>query len=166
MTENRIGEDFDFDYIFSHFMEMSYKLKDILFKIDSFSSVRQAHLIKLYYYRNQTHYAENFKGWVASARKGYDNVPKVKGTNKFPTFQDLYDLWINMEDAFDEFHTGIVNDLNHYYTDFEKITEIDYDGVKKFVSEFNRWACELISKKGHIEYLETENKIKELLELN
>ncbi len=43
-----------------------------------------------------------------------------------------------MEDSFDDFHRPTVSDLNKACTDFVSISTIDYNGVKNFVSNFNR----------------------------
>ena len=164
---NKIGEDYDFQEIYdssAHLREMAQPWNVIISQLDSFRSVRHAHLIKLYYYKGQNHYEENFEGWVASARKGFDDVPKVKGTNKYPEFNKLYNhVWKSMEDSFDDFHRRTVSDLNKAYTDFIPISTIDYNGVKDFVSNFNRWACECISKEGGISFEDTKSKIRELL---
>lgn len=166
---NKIGEDFDFQEIYNEAMrlqEMAQPWNVIIMQLDSLRPIRHAHLIKLYYYRGQTHYDENFDGWVASARKGFDDVPKVKGTNKYPEFKKLYNhVWESMEDSFDDFHNRTVKDLNKLYTDFEKINTLDFDGVRSFVAAFNQWACEVISKDGGITYSDTVDKINELLNL-
>ena len=101
---------------------------------------------------------------MASSRKGFDDVPKVKGTNKYPEFKKLYNhVWESVEDSFDDFHKRTVSDLNKAYTDFVPINEIDFVGVKSFISNFNKWACECISKEGGISFEDTKGKIKELL---
>lgn len=166
---NKIGEDFDFQEVYNesiHLQEMARPWTEIAKAIDDLRVIRHAHLIKLFYYKGQTHYAENFDGWVASARKGFDDVPKVKGTNKYPDFGKLYNLvWESIEDSFDDFHKRTVKDLNTAYTDFEKIENVDLDGVRNFVSAYNNWACGIITKEGGITYTDTVDKIKELLGL-
>ena len=164
---NKIGEDFDFQEIYENAVrlrEMAQAWNEIILRLDNLRPVRHAHLIKLYYYKGQNHYDENFEGWTASARKGFDDVPKVKGTNKYPGFNKLYDhVWESVEDSFDDFHRRTVSDLNKAYTDFAPIDTIDYAGVKAFVSRFNRWACECISTEGGITFEDTKSKILELL---
>lgn len=164
---NKIGEDFDFQEIYDktvHLQEMAQPWNVIIMQLDNLRPIRHAHLIKLYYYKGQTHYDENFEGWVASSRKGFDDVPKVKGTNKYPYFKKLYNhVWESIEDSFDDFHKRTVSDLNKAYTDFVPIKEIDFVGVKSFISNFNKWACECISKEGGISFEDTKDKIKELL---
>lgn len=146
-----------------HLTEMAKPWSKIALALDVTRPIRHEHLIKLSYYKGQNHYEENFEGWVASARKGFDDVPKVKGTNKYPEFNKLYNhVWESMEDSFDDFHRRTVSDLNKAYTDFVPISTIDYNGVKDFVSNFNRWACECISREGGISFEDTKSKIREL----
>lgn len=69
---NKIGEDYDFQEIYdssAHLREMAQPWNVIISQLDSFRSVRHAHLIKLYYYKGQNHYEENFEGWVALPEK-------------------------------------------------------------------------------------------------
>lgn len=166
----KIGEDFDFQGIYnkaSHLREMAQPWNLIILQLDNLRPIRHAHLIKLYYYKGQSRYDENFEGWAASARKGFDDVPKVKGTNEYPDFNRLYNhVWKSIEDSFDDFHKRTVSDLNKAYTDFTAIDEIDFNGVKEFVSGFNKWACECISKEGGVSFDDTKRKIKELLKIN
>ena len=64
---NKIGGGFDFQEIFNesiHLREMARPWADISASIDNLRVVRQEHLIKLFYYKNQNHYVENFDGWV------------------------------------------------------------------------------------------------------
>lgn len=143
---------------------MARHIKEIMREIDSLRSIRHKHLIKLYYYRGQNNYNNEFSGWVESARKGFEDVPKVKGTNKYPDFNKLYEwCWKSVEDSFDDFHKGVVADLNYKNKNFENINYIAYNEVRTFVENYNKWACKEISQKGHITIEETENKIKELL---
>lgn len=164
---NKIDEDFDFQETYNeaaHLREMAQPWKVIILQLDNLRPIRHAHLIKLYYYKGQNHYDENFEGWAASARKGLDDVPKVKGTNKYPEFNKLYNhVWESIEDSFDDFHRRTVSDLNSACTDFAPITNIEYDNVKSFVSSFNKWACECISREGGVSFEDTKSKIKELL---
>lgn len=69
---NKIGEDYDFQEIYdssAHLREMAQPWNVIISQLDSLRSVRHAHLIKLYYYKGQNHYEENFEGWVALPEK-------------------------------------------------------------------------------------------------
>lgn len=165
----KIGEDFDFQDIYNksiHLQEMAQSWNVIIMQLDNLRPIRHAHLIKLYYYKGQNHYDENFEGWAASARKGFEDVPKLKGTNKYPDFRKLNNhVWESVEDSFDDFHERTVSDLNAAYKDFVPIEKIDFIGVKNFVSEYNKWACECISKKGGTTFDKTKIKIKELLGL-
>lgn len=151
----------------STLQEMATPWREISKKLDNLRPIRHAHLIKLFYYKGQNHYAENFKGWVASTRKGFDDVQKTSETKKYPSYEKLYNLvWESVEDSFDDFHKRTVKDLNAKYKDFQKITNLKFDEVKSFCQAYNQWACKKISKDGGITYIDTEAKIKELLGLN
>lgn len=147
--------------------ELASSWKDLSQVVNSYVAIRQAHLIKLYYYRDEKNYEYNFKGWVASAKKGLEHVSKLKKGNKLPSWEKLYEIaWGNWEDTFDNFHKGIIKDLNKKYTDFQKIEILDFDGVLEFGRKFNQWICKKLSIMGKVNQEETEEKIKELLNLN
>jgi len=166
---NRIGSDFDFAENCNddnHLQRMSCPWKDIAMAIDVLRSVRKENLIKLYYYKNQIQYDVYFDGWVAAAVKGLEDVPKVQELNTYPDFFELYDLvWISTEDSFNDFHIRTVMDLNAAYKDFKSIENLDFDGVKNFVSTYYKWACEIISQEGGVTVESTKCKIRELLSL-
>ena len=148
----------------SKFIEMADIWNNIKDELTDERAIREEHLIKLFYYKGQNHYNDNFKGWVASARKGFEHISKLKNNNKYPSDDKIYDaIWLTVKESFDDFHKGVIEDLNESYADFEIITDIKYDEVRNFVEEFNKWASEQLSKKGNINMTETATKIKELL---
>jgi len=164
---NKIGGDFSEIYNEGiHLQEITRPWKDIAASIDNLRTVRQENLIKLYYYKNKNHYYTYFENWIGYARKGFDNIPKLTGLNKYPDFSKLYDLiWKSIEDSFNDLHSRTVIDLNASYKDFESIKSLDLEGVKSFVSHYNKWACETISKTGGITFDSTKEKVRELLNL-
>ena len=149
----------------SKLQEMAKSWTDVRRDLMNEQYVRHEHLTKLFYYRGQNHYKENFDGWVASAKKGL-RVSKLKNTNKYPSSDKIFDvIWMTVEDSFDDFLISLVDDLNYEYDDFEKIEEIRYNEVYDFVQKYNLWASKVLSEKGEITMRETMNKIKELLNI-
>ena len=55
--------------------------------------------------------------------------------------------------------------MGEEYKDFQIITDVDYEGVRNFVENFNKWASEMLAKNGSINTTETAKKVKELLNL-
>ena len=149
-----------------HLTEIAQPWSKIALALDVTRPIRHEHLIKLYYYKSQNHYDRNFDGWIDSAKKGFEDVPKEKSTNKYPSFDKLYkQVWLSITDSFSDFHDRKITELNNTYTDFEKIETPDLNGVMNFISQFNKWACERISQVGGVEIGEVKSKIKELLGL-
>lgn len=126
--------------------------------------IRWEHLIKIYYYKK---FSEYHSGWLNSIRKGLEHVSKVKGKNKYPSFDSLYKLlWKDEEDTLQNFHNNMVTDINKSYDKLPKITNPNFEGVKDFMQKFTEWSCHKISEKGSIDTNETKQKIYELLGLN
>lgn len=150
----------------SQLFEMAKPWKDIKLDLLQERVVREKHLIKLYYYKGQPQYNSNFRGWIDSAKKGFEHLSKDSKTNKFPKANMIYDIiWESVKDSFNEFHKEFIEDLNEEYTDFEVITKIDYEGVYNFVEEFNKWASKVLSEIGSINTTKTAQKVKELLNI-
>lgn len=150
----------------SRLIEMAKSWNDIKKDLSNELVVREKHLIKLYYYKGQNFYDNNFRGWIDSIKKGFEHLAKDSKTNKFPKADKIYDvIWLSVKDSFDEFHAKFIEDLNEEYKDFRIITDVDYEGVRNFVENFNKWASEMLAKNGSINTTETARKVKELLNL-
>ena len=150
----------------SRLYEMAKSWSDIKDDLTKELVVREKHLIKLYYYKGQNYYNDNFRGWIDSIKKGFEHIAKDSKTNKFPKSDKIYDvIWLSVKDSFDEFHKKYIEDLNEEYKDFQIITEIKYDEVRDFVENYNKWVSEVLAKSGSINTTETARKIKELLNI-
>lgn len=99
-----------------HLIEMAQSWSKIALALalDVTRLIRHEHLIKLYYYKSQNHYDRNFDGWIGSAKKGFEDVPKEKSTNKYPCFDKLYkQVWLSITDSFSDFHDRKITELNN-----------------------------------------------------
>ena len=144
--------------------EMATEWSFIKIKLTNEFGIRWEHLIKIYYYED---FPEYHSGWLTSIRKGLEHVSKIKGKNKYPSFDSLYKLlWEDEEDTLQDFHNNTVTDINKSYDKLPKITNSNFEGVKDFMQKFTEWSCHKISEKGSIDANETQQKIYELLGLN
>ena len=144
--------------------EMATEWSFIKIKLTNEFGIRWEHLIKIYYYED---FPESHSGWLTSIRKGLEHVSKIKGKNKYPSFDSLYKLlWEDEEDTLQDFHNNTVTDINKSYDKLPKITNSNFEGVKDFMQKFTEWSCHKISEKGSIDANETQQKIYELLGLN
>lgn len=144
--------------------EMATEWSFIKIKLTNEFGIRWEHLIKIYYYED---FPEYHSGWLTSIRKGLEHVSKIKGKNKYPSFDSLYKLlWEDEEDTLQNFHNNTVTDINKSYDKLPKITNSNFEGVKDFMQKFTEWSCHKISEKGSIDANETQQKIYELLGLN
>ena len=144
--------------------EMATEWSFIKIKLTNEFGIRWEHLIKIYYYED---FPEYHSGWLTSIRKGLEHVSKIKGKNKYPSFDSLYKLlWEDEEDTLQDFHNNTVTDINKSYDKLPKITNSKFEGVKDFMQKFTEWSCHKISEKGSIDANETQQKIYELLGLN
>lgn len=144
--------------------EMATEWSFIKIKLTNEFGIRWEHLIKIYYYED---FPEYHSGWLTSIRKGLEHVSKIKGKNKYPSFDSLYKLlWEDEEDTLQDFHNNTVTDINKSYDKLPKITNSNFEGVKDFMQKFTEWSCHKISEKGSIDANETQQKKYELLGLN
>lgn len=144
--------------------EIATEWSFIKIKLTNEFGIRWEHLIKIYYYED---FPEYHSGWLTSIRKGLEHVSKIKGKNKYPSFDSLYKLlWEDEEDTLQDFHNNTVTDINKSYDKLPKITNSNFEGVKDFMQKFTEWSCHKISEKGSIDANETQQKIYELLGLN
>ena len=144
--------------------EMATEWSFIKIKLTNEFGIRWEHLIKIYYYED---FPEYHSGWLTSIRKRLEHVSKIKGKNKYPSFDSLYKLlWEDEEDTLQDFHNNTVTDINKSYDKLPKITNSNFEGVKDFMQKFTEWSCHKISEKGSIDANETQQKIYELLGLN
>ena len=144
--------------------EMATEWSFIKIKLTNEFGIRWEHLIKIYYYED---FPEYHSGWLTSIRKGLEHVSKIKGKNKYPSFDSLYKLlWEDEEDTLQDFHNNTVTDINKSYDKLPKITNSNFEGVKDFMQKFTELSCHKISEKGSIDANETQQKIYELLGLN
>lgn len=141
--------------------EMAQTWPKMRLDIMSCDGIRWLHLLKMFYYRA---YKGCHDGWIASARKGLDKIPKLKSSNRYPDADTLYALlWKDQEDIIDDFQRNCVGELRSEYPDLPKIGKIDYQGVRAFFSKFIKWECGRIERNGGIHQDETKREIYALL---
>ena len=128
----------ELNYISNQFQkklnEMATEWSFIKIKLTNEFGIRWEHLIKIYYYED---FPEYHSGWLTSIRKGLEHVSKIKGKNKYPSFDSLYKLlWEDEEDTLQDFHNNTVTDINKSYDKLPKITNSNFEGVKDFMQKF------------------------------
>lgn len=141
-------------------VSMAMPWKQIKDGINNHLSVMVLHLVKIYYYHD---FQEYLYHWIESVRKGFDKIPKDSKTNKFPTYNQVFDYIWNVELSGDPDgqHYVDVRDINNVYTDVPNIPieNIDYEGFRKFLLEYCKILANAISLNGAISMDEIEDFI-------
>ena len=118
------------------------------------------HLIKVYYYHN---YSQYLRGWITSIRKGFEHISKLVNTHKYPTKEQILDeiwkVWLDNDEDFDQLHIEIVDEINNSYDEIEPIEHIDLIGFNRFAKQYCELLAEKLSKKGSISTDEITNFI-------
>lgn len=150
--------------------EMSRPFNEIAESMSHGNKERLEHLLKLYYYREQTKYDYDFIGWVISARKGFEKqiyMKRLHGRDIFPPSEKLYkNVWIPyLEKQARIDHDKLIQKLNRTYKNYSPIAKTDYDDFIRFATDYHKWAFDIIEEYGQVECFEAEDKIRELLNL-
>lgn len=109
------------------------------------------HLIKIWLYpsaREQNH-------WKSEVAHALNDVPKMKGKNRFPKFEFLMkNTWNVYEDSLENRIDAIMSDM--------KETPIEFDSENLYYSihDYFSWICENLSKSGIV----TNTKVYEEIE--
>ena len=140
--------------------EMALKWDKIRVELVSHLYEMKIHLGKIYFYRD---FSDYIRGWKITCMKGFEEVPRMKHNNKFPTFEKLYEcLWEEREDVFNV--KGIVEDVEYFCEELPIIENYDEDNFKSFCEEYIRTLCEYVSEFGGIRGKENSDLIDELLD--
>jgi hypothetical protein len=139
---------------------MADSLKDILNDVKSFNRRRLEHLLKLYYYREDT---QDFNSWIASVASSPDQIDLLKGPHKFPSKEKLLQaMWLVQEDSFyRKEQLYLTNFASHLVTDYpaKQPSKNSY----AFCDEYHKWFAEYLAKEGLVPISSVSAKITELL---
>lgn len=106
----------------------------------------------------------NLKHWKQEIRDCVTDLPRIKSTNKFPTYQQLKKWYL--DDRFER-----INDKLDGYVksacEAERKIEPYYNKLNliKFLTDYLIWLCNRLSQGDIIQVSEVSNKIDELLKL-
>ena len=141
--------------------EMAGRWSDIRVELVSHYTVMIQHLAKIYYYRD---FSDYIRGWKLTCRKGFDGIPKIKSTNKLPTFEKLYEcMWEERADIFDKVHKNALAEIEYECDELPTINRMD-SNFENFAEEYIRTICEYGSEFGEITPKENSDLIDELLD--
>jgi len=142
--------------------EMTTKWSEIRKDFVSHLYEMKEHLAKIFYYRDFSQY---LRGWKAACRKGFEEIPRQKEVDKYPSFEKIYEcLWTEREDIFNKTHKSIIDDLNYdpQYDDLPTVESVS-SNFKGFCEEYIRRLCLTVSHYGGIGSRENSELIDELL---
>ncbi len=141
---------------------MASPLKEILNKLSFKITPILEHLIYIYFQRGareRNHWAKEIAGFV-------EDIPKVKGRNKYPTKEEILNGWwkITHRDSFDDKYIHLIKQAETEESGFDW-SEAKADGarerVKKFIDSFFDKASEILSDKGVL----FRNEVVEIIDL-
>jgi hypothetical protein len=150
----------DYFYESFHLQEMAYPPDKIIEKLLQYAEARLEHLLKLYYFRKFDRYVQ---GWMSTVYKCTIQTYKDNRTNKWPTYDLIYEnLWKNEEDAYEAHHNGFIGTFSTL-KDLPKIENPDVKGSAIFCESYFKWLSQELSTKGSVELDEVKEKLEELL---
>jgi len=144
--------------------EMAEPLKKIQRKLSFGEDTRDAHLFKLYFFREFTDY---INGWARTVHKLAIRVNKDVKTNRFPRENELYHaLFEREEDSFRDHIPAFVSMFNDKrdpeYASLPVIKSYDKNEVFLFFKNYYAWLSIEFSKKGSVTLDEVENELVKL----
>lgn len=114
------------------------------------------HLVKVYYYHD---YSQYMNGWIATVRKGFEDVGKCSHNKKYPKKEAMYDFIVNewADGDVTNMHNTVVDDLNNFYNEVTKIIDPYSKGFDKFFKAYVNHLSDIISQKGTISMVEVRD---------
>ena len=114
--------------------EMALKWDKIRVELVSHLYEMKIHLGKIYFYRD---FSDYIRGWKITCMKGFEEVPRMKHNNKFPTFEKLYEcLWEEREDVFNV--KRIVEDIEYFCEELIYPLIMFNNAVLRIIADENR----------------------------
>lgn len=133
---------------FSQYRDKIYdKLSDCSEQLDE-------HIIRLLLYPGN-HYTEH---WMHEVWAFLHTVDKLKGKNRYPKADFIYNA------------LACHNDILHHFVKSVKTKESQYDpisisieNITDAVEEYQKWAANLLSSEGYIDYDDVQSKLNEIM---
>lgn len=145
-----------YEMITSKLNEMADTKKEITESIHNKEWMISEHLIKCMLYPK----SENINHWKVELYGFVHNVNKVKGTNKYPSYKQLYKWVLNrFEDSLLDRIDGYVSDITRKYGNVEYNKQMLYDKI----IEYFKWLLQNLSEKGYVTRQEVSDKIDILI---
>jgi hypothetical protein len=148
----------------NHLQEMAKTRDEISRTLNMYESARFVHLLKIFYFRECTHY---LRGWMNTVYKSSFSVQKWKPTKKYPNAQMIFDIiWGDSEDSFTDHHTGLVADFNYKgnpdYTDLPYIKGNERSALA-FIRDYFLWLSRQLAKDGKVTFPEVIDALNNAL---
>lgn len=111
------------------------------------------HLIKVWLYpevQEQNH-------WKKEIAQALNDIPKVKGKNKYPDYRFLIqNTWNVYEDSLEDRVDVIISSMK------EDPTPFDFENIYRAMSDYFDWICFRLSEKGIVRYSDIYDEIEEI----
>lgn len=131
----------------------------IINRLYDMSLVINEHLICCYFWNN----TENYNHWKTEISSFIRTLPKIKGTNKYPTEKQLK-RWVinNTIEEIKEKIDGIIKrteqDENVKITDYDKTT------IQNYLIDFWNWLASYLADGNDVMPNDIQNKVDQLVE--
>ena len=126
---------------------------DVLNKLADNSEHVIDHLIKVFLWPDVQEQAK----WKEEIWNFIRSVPKLKSSNKFPSYKQIKnEIWNSYEDVIYE-HIGLwIDEISEEHIPF------DYEDVYHAIEEYMTWLANTLSEKGVVRSSEVYSKIEDL----
>jgi len=163
--EVRISTFFERDLgLFDEIIFEAKQLQEVRNKVSSYNHTRMIHIIELFYFRKYTKYV---KHWSYEITQFPATIPKLKGSNKLPSSEDIK-KW--MLEGFDRTNNhecidNIIEEINNKsrepgYIELPKITRNVNSALWSFIYDLIEWIAEQYSYNGRISHDIVLKKLK------
>lgn len=126
---------------------------DIIRKIVEHSDELIEHLVKVKLYPDD----DSFDHWCTEVRAQLCYVPKLSGSNKYPSEKLIYTkAWGDIQDVFTNYVDCVIDD-------YGMPNRLRYREVYQFVDNYMVWLSRTLSTKGDVSMAEVQRKLDELL---
>jgi hypothetical protein len=131
----------------------------ILRDIKGYNAKRLEHLLKLFYYREDT---KDFNGWIGSVASSPSFIESRSRVKAYPKKELIFRAtWVVMEDTFlnkeELFRENFEEDITDYALPSQSLNSRD------FCAEYHAWFSEKLSLVGKTPRQEVAVRVKELL---
>lgn len=112
------------------------------------------HIMKLMLYPD-TEYVEHWEKEIAGF---LNHVPKMKGSNKYPSSRFILDAIGIYEDALDDMLPVLKEDYSMLHA-----VDLSLSDIEHVICQYHRWLSSVLAEKGQVSQVAVINKLHELL---